>query len=338
MIRLLPALLASTVTFATGSAMAQNVPVNFTLDWAAQGPHSWFYLAEERGYFEDEGIDITIDQGEGSAAAVSRVMTGAYDAGFGDINAVIQAAATEPEDAPVMVYLVYNRAPFAIISKADGPVQELPDVEGRVIASPAGSATFRLFPALAEANGFDGQNVEVLNAAQNLIEQMLISGDAEAIAQFGATSYMNFIAMGLDPETDFNWFFYSDNGLDLYSNGVIVSRAMIEEQPEVVAGLVRAINRAVLDVVSEPQAGIDVLMEIEPLNDADLEMQRLQYTIDNQLYTDETGELGIGHLSMDRLASSIETIAEVYELEAAPEVEAIFDPAFLPPAEERMLP
>lgn len=328
---------ATAVTLAMPAA-AQPVPISFTLDWAAQGPHAWFYLAEKRGYFAEEGLDVTIDQGEGSAAAISRVMTGAYDAGFGDINAVIQAAAAEPETAPVMVYLLYNRAPFAIISRVDGPIQSLPDVDGHVVASPAGSATFRLFPALAEANGFDGSNVEVLNADQSLIEQLLIRGDADAIAQFGSTSYMNFIALGRDPDTEFNWFFYSDNGLDLYSNGIVVSQAMIAEQPEAVEGLVRAINRAIMDVVADPQVGIDVLLEIEPLTDAALEMQRLQYTIDNQLRTEETAALGLGDLSMERLAASIGTIAEVYELAVTPDAQVIFNGAFLPPLEERLLP
>ncbi|WP_172125925.1 ABC transporter substrate-binding protein [Devosia sp. 919] len=334
----LSSLLATATLVFAAPSFAQSIPIKFTLDWAAQGPHSWFYLAEERGYFDEEGLDVTIDQGEGSAAAVSRVTTGAYDAGFGDINALIQAAATAPDDAPVMVYLIYNRAPFAIISKKDGPVQQLADLEGKIVASPAGSATFRLFPALAEANGFDSSTVETLNADQNLIEQLLVRGDAEAIAQFGATSYMNFMAMGEKPEEDYNWFFYSDNGVDLYSNGVIVSRALIEDHPEAVTGLVRAINRAVMDVVADPQAGIAVLTAIEPLTDSAIETQRLQYMIDNQLRTAETAKLGLGDLSMDRLAVSIDTVVKAYELTTKPDAAAIFDPSFLPPLEERQLP
>src|SRR5690606_33696832 len=128
------------------------------------------------------------------------------------------------------------------------------------------------------------------------------------------------------------------NGLDLYSNGIVVSQAMIAEQPEAVEGLVRAINRAIMDVVADPQVGIDVLLEIEPLTDAALEMQRLQYTIDNQLRTEETAALGLGDLSMERLAASIGTIAEVYELAVTPDAQAIFNGAFLPPLEERLLP
>ena len=76
-------------------------------------------------------------------------MTGTYDAGFGDINAVIQNAAQRPGDQPIMVYLVYNRAPYALIVKADGPIKTLKDMEGHTLAAPAGSATERMFKPLA---------------------------------------------------------------------------------------------------------------------------------------------------------------------------------------------
>jgi hypothetical protein len=99
------------VSFAAGSAVhAEPVKIKFTLDWKLQGLHAWFYWAKARGYFTAENLDVTIDQGEGSAATVTRVMSGAYDAGFGDINAIIQNAATRPTEAPVMVYMIYNKA------------------------------------------------------------------------------------------------------------------------------------------------------------------------------------------------------------------------------------
>ncbi|MGQ9368691.1 ABC transporter substrate-binding protein [Azospirillum sp. ST 5-10] len=331
-------LLGAMATLFSAAAFADGVPIRFTLDWKAQGPHAWFYLAKQKGYFAAEGLDVTVDQGEGSAAAVTRVMSGAYDAGFGDINALIQAAVKAPKEAPVMVYLVYNKAPFAIIAKAGGPVRKLADLEGKTIASPAGSATFKLFPALAEANGFDASRANVLNAAQNLIEQMLVRGEADAIAQFGPTSYMNFIAMGLDPDKDFTWFFYSDHGVDMYSNGVMVSQALLKKNPDAVKGLVKAINRAIMDVAADPKAGIDALVAVEPLTNPDLERRRMLYTLDNQMRTAETQALGLGALDPDRLKASIATLAKVYELPATPDAAAVFDASFLPPKAERMLP
>ena len=50
--------------------------------------------------------------------------------------------------------------------------------------------------------------------------------------------------MKLDPDKDFRWIYYADYGVDLYSNGIMVSQKLAKEKPEAVKGLVRAINRA----------------------------------------------------------------------------------------------
>jgi NitT/TauT family transport system substrate-binding protein len=338
--KLFPKLLAACLSIAIlpGVALAKDVPIRFILDWKIQGPHAWFYVAKEKGYFAAEGLDVTIDQGDGSAAAVTRIMSGVYDAGFGDINASIQMASQQPGKSPVMVSLLYNRAPFAIISKASGPIKTLKDLEGHTVATPTGSATFKLFPALAAKNGVDAAKVKVMNATPSLIEQLLVRGDADAIAQFGPTSYMNFVAMGLDPDKDFRWFFYSDLGVDMYSNGVMVSPKLIKENPQAVRGLVRAIHHAINDVVADPDMGIAVIKKYEPLTDSKVEKERLIYTIKQQLRTAETNELGLGDLKDSRLSASIDSIAQVYELTSKPALRDVFDRSFLPPKAERMLP
>src|SRR5262245_16387263 len=98
---------AVALPFLAKAGLANTTKVRFTLDWKYQGVNAWFYVARDKGYFRDEGLDVEIDQGEGSAATIARIMSGTYDAGFGDINALIAAAAQKPDQAPRMVYEMY---------------------------------------------------------------------------------------------------------------------------------------------------------------------------------------------------------------------------------------
>ncbi len=320
----------------TNGAVAQELKVKFTLDWKFQGPTAPFILAAERGYYAEEGIDVTIDQGQGSAGAVNRVASGTYDMGFADINALIEYNSQNADKQIKSVMMMYDAPPFSLFALKSSGIKGPEDLVGRTLGAPVFDASYKLFPAFASATGIDVDAVERSNMDPALREAMLVRGDVDFISGHYFSSFLDLKSKGVSPD-DMVIMLYSDFGLDFYGNSVIASPDMIANNPDKVAGFIRATMRGVRDVLADPAAGVAAVKKIDPLIDDALELERLQLAIDTNILTDFVKKEGIGDVDMDRLSRSIGQVAASYGLENTPTAEEIFTAEFLPAKGDRMV-
>jgi NitT/TauT family transport system substrate-binding protein len=231
--------------------------------------------------------------------------------------------------------MLYNTPPFTIVVKADSPIRTPKDLEGKTIGGPGNDGALKLFPAFAKAAKIDATKVNLTNMAPNLREQMLMRGQVDAAFGFINTIWFSAKLTGVDPEKQLRFIKYVDHGMDLYSNTVMFSRNFARENPAAVRGFLKALNKALNEVVANPEAGMDAVMKREPLLNRAVEKERLVATIAQEMSHPEIARIGLGDVDDNRLKRAIGIVVESAQLPRTPANNEIFDRSFLPARAER---
>lgn len=323
-----------------GPAKAEQRRLRLLLNTSLSGPVAFFLVAQDRGYLRDEGLDIVLSPGSGVAAIVPQVRHGAYDAGYGDMSALIERIARgAPEQGPVAIYTTFNVVPFTIAVAANGPIRVAKDLEGKRIAGHAGDAALLTFDLYARAAGIDSTQVTVLRSMQGMGSQVadMLAGDgADAVFGFVNTIVASAAPLGIDGHKALRFLNFADHLPDMVGNTLFVTRELVQGDPAVLRGMVRAFNRALADTVQDPDAAIDALLRHAPGADRGVNRTRLVGTLKGEMAHPEGARIGIGDMDDARLARFIALIVETKKLPRVPAPREVFDRSFLPPEAQRI--
>jgi len=320
---------------ALNQGAAAQTSIKFTLDWVFQGPTSPFLLALDRGYYKAQGLDVSMDPGQGSAGAVQRVVTGAYQIGFADVNTLVEYNSKNPGKEVLCVFMAYDFPPFGVYALKKSGIKVPKDLEGKKLGAPVFDASFRLFPVFAKKTGIDRAKVTHINLTPQLREQSLVQGTVDFISGHFFSSMLDLKARGVKAE-DVVVMRYSDFGLDVYGNCVIVSPDMLQNA-KAVTGFLTATVRGWKDVIADPKAGIAAAKKRDPLIDEALEMERLELSLATNILTPFVKANGMGDVEPGRFARSVKDVAEAFGLATAPAPDKVFSSRFLPPKADRMV-
>src|SRR5262249_5617396 len=153
----LAVVLASAPVPAQGPAQGK---VSLRLNWYLGGLHTPFYYGKERGLYTAEGIDLTINEGRGSANTVQVIAAGSDTFGLADSSSIILTASKGADVKSVMSLL--NSTGFSVISLASTGIRTPKDLEGKKLALSPGDPMWQLFQAIASVNKLDTSKISMV--------------------------------------------------------------------------------------------------------------------------------------------------------------------------------
>ena len=314
---------------------ARLTPLKFTLDFRINGQTAPFFLAESKGYYKDEGLDVAIDTGAGSVASITRIASGVYQMGLGDISSLVEFNA-QNAGTPVVqaVYQYYNRAPFVIIGRKDrGITGEFRSLQGKKVAAAAVESTRRAWPMVARKQGMKSDAFQWQTTDFSARDNVMVRGDVDAATYFHDSAVSLFARMKTD---ELSVLKYADAGVNLYGNAILASSNLVAQNPKLVAAFLRATNRAIVETFANPGPSIAAMRLREPILDERVERERWAITA-QYVGAADTASHGLGDIRKLTLEQQVDEVAEVFALKHKPSADAIFNSSMLPARAERTI-
>jgi len=234
-----------------------------------------FYVAQEKGYFEDEGLHVTFDYGfEADLIKLLAADKLQFVVGSGD-----QVVLARSQGLPI-VYVMqwYRQFPVSIVSLAEKGIVAPQDLIGKTVGTPAlAGASYVGWKALAQAAGLpeDKINLQVIGYTQLA---SLTEGKVDAAICYIVNEAVQLRAMG----RPVNEMLVSDYA-DIISNGLLTNEKSIEERSQLVGALVRALQRGIREAMADPQATFEMCLKHVPEaggENRELQMAVLKRSID----------------------------------------------------------
>ena len=316
--------------------VAAQTPVRFTLDGPIEGPAAPYLIAQDKGYYQRAGLSVSIETAANALEPITRVASGTFQIGVADPNLLMRWRDQNPAAPVKPVFIVYNRAPYAIIARKSRGFAVPKDLEGKRLGAPAGSASSAQWPLFARLNGIDPAKVKIEPVGIPVRDPMLAAGQIDAITAFAFRSYIDLKDRGV-PVNDLVVWRMVDYGLQGYGNAIIVNDKFATENPQAVAGFLAAFLRGLKDSVANPAAAVGSVIQRNEVAKREVEVERLRMALRENILTPEVRANGYGGVDAARLQTAIDQQALIFKFRAKPTPAQAFDASFLPPAEERKL-
>jgi len=225
----------------------------FLLPFPFASPFYPIFVAESLGYYEDEGLKVNIEFADGSASVTQQVVANNVEFGLSDPGPIVDAVALG-EDLSV-VYVLQNRLIYALVTPEGSSFTTFDSFNGQTLGvSEATAGEVPFFEGLLAANGIDPEvDVDIIETGAGATTAAAFSGDRIA-AYF--SDYFNVIELGF--ELGLTEFDLGEFGL-FQGASVVVQQSLIDDDPDVITCLLRAMARGAEYSHADSAAAIDAI-------------------------------------------------------------------------------
>ena len=280
----------------------------------------FLWVAKEKGYYEQEGLDVEFLFGKGSTFSAQMVGSGKVEIGQAAANtALVSRAAGMPI---VSLATIYPDTQSCVISLKEKNILEPEDLYGRTIAVNKNTANYMDYKSFLQENGLDSSKIDVLHTTENIL--MLTKGEADGFVIYAANEVY------LEREGyEVNKICFKDNGLKLHGTVIITNEKTLEDRPEMIRKFLRATFRGMEYTYENPEESYDIFYNANPDIDYDL-FKEMYYEILPQYVDENTAEHGFGYQSAEKWANNVQMLLDQGLLNETMPMAQIYTNSFLP--------
>lgn len=315
------------------SASAQDVAdASLRLKWLTQAQFAGFYVALEKGYYKDEGINLTINPGGPNLLTENLVATGADT--FGLSGGTDSVFAARDKGLPIVsIGVAHQVTPFVFVSHKDGPVQSVADFKGKAATTWFTGANHVLSAMLSKVS-INPSDVDI--QPQQVSVTPFVDKQVDIVT---ATRYNELYVINERVGKDnLNLFVPEDSGVSFPRDTLIVSEQTAAEKPELVEKFLRASVRGWKEAFANEGEAIDIIMKISPTLDR-TQQEFMLKEVKTLMTAGKAATDGLFAIDKEAVGSANDLLAQYGVISKPVDLDAAFNASFIEsiPAEERRL-
>ncbi len=305
---------------AAGPARALDT-VSLRLDWVIGSEHAPIFLAQEKGFFKEEGLDVKILAGEGSTVVVKLVGNKNNDFGYATADQVLMAHA---KGLPIRTTaVILQNTPGCIIYPKAKPIAKLEDLYGKRLGTQIKSVVDKQWEAVARMHGIDRRRITEI-PSDRAVAQGIAAGKLDAAVAFFFNDGLLLEAKGVPT----GCLLFSDLGLRVYSTSLTVHEDLIKEKPDLVRRFTRAFVKGWTYSQAHPDEALALFLKANPSVDPVYARLKLPAVL-SLTASEDTRRHGIGYSTRAGWEAMQKALLDMKLMEAPIDVTRVFTNEFL---------